>query len=77
MLARTNCQSGRFRLQSARVQSLYFAHGLFDTGQGESVDALRRTIISSVFSLSLPRVVSAPNSACSRADNFSLWNLLR
>ena len=42
-------------MQSARAQSLYLARGLFDIGQGESVEALRMTIISnpSIAELSL------------------------
>ena len=62
VLARTSCQSGKFRLQSPRVNWLYLAPGLFVSGQGESVVALRITIISSVRSFGLPSVVSAPNS---------------
>src|SRR5262249_32949253 len=48
------------RLQSSRFVSLYLAVGLFDTGQGESVVALRITSNSNVFNFSLPRVVSVP-----------------
>jgi hypothetical protein len=35
-------------LQSGRFRSLYFAAGLFERGHGESVVALRKTIIRSV-----------------------------
>src|SRR5450755_1317597 len=58
VLARTSCQSGRFRLQSFWSRRLNFAFGLFEMGHGESVDALRITISSSVRSLSVPSVAS-------------------
>ena len=48
--ARTSFHKGMSRLQSYRFASLYFAFGLFDTGQGESVDAFAMTTISSVLS---------------------------
>ena len=57
VLARTSRQSGSSRLQSGRAGSLYLAYGLLDTGQGESVVALRRTTMSRVRSLSEPSLV--------------------
>ena len=43
VLARTICQRGRSRLQSGRALSLYFAQGLLEMGQAESVVAFRVT----------------------------------
>src|SRR5262249_41517700 len=68
---------GKFKLQSSRFVSLYLAAGLFDTGQGESVVALRITSNSNVFNFSLPRVVSVSNSFCSRLESLSSSNLYR
>jgi len=47
---------------------------LFDSGHGESVVALRMTINSSVFSRSVPSVVSAPMTSLSLAASFSSSN---
>ena len=60
MLARTSCHSGKLALQSGRAESLYFACGLFERGQGESVVALRITNSSSVLSRSDPKVATSP-----------------
>ena len=77
VLARTSCHRGSRRLESSRARSLYFAPGLFDTGQGESVVAFRITTISSVVSLSLPSVVSAPKTSWSIAARRSSSYLYR
>jgi hypothetical protein len=41
VLTRPSCQRGSFKLQSGSEGSLNVAPVLFDSGQGESVDALR------------------------------------
>jgi hypothetical protein len=47
------------------VESLYFAQGLLDNDQGESVVALRKTSKSSVRKRSEPNLVSAPKTSLS------------
>src|SRR5437868_5425255 len=77
VLARTSCQTGNFRLQPGRVRSLYFAAGLLVNGHGESVVALRSTIMSNVCSLSEPSVVSSPITSRSISVSLSLSNFVR
>src|SRR5262249_61522692 len=54
VLPRTSCHKGMFRLLSFRSGALYFAAGLFVTGQGGTVVGLRKTTIKKVRRYSLP-----------------------
>src|SRR5215475_6571503 len=73
VLARTSRQSGRSRLQSSRLRSLYLACGLLEIGHGESVVALRMTIINSVLSPAEPK----RGSSGPFPSPVALWNSVR
>src|SRR6478752_4386540 len=71
VLARTSCHNGSFVLQAGCAGSLYLANGLLESGQGESVVALRITRSSKHSSSFAPSVVSSPNtlfSCCARGS---------
>src|SRR5216117_777998 len=74
VLARTNCHSGNSRLFAGCALSLYLANGLFETGHGESVVALRITRSSSDLILAEPSVVSSPKTPLSCLASGELLN---
>src|SRR5947208_17108887 len=70
VLARSNCQRGKFKLQSGREESLKMAFGLLLTGHAPPVDPFRVTTSSSVRNFFVPNNAGVPSSSanCSRKN---------